>query len=256
MRSIGSTLVFAGVLVLTVGTAPASDGRIQVRTSPSELGVPSERSSGALTRAVTVEQEIPRSARPDRSSQSLGAFWQRENVCVEVGLIVHETEDAVDWNALVSLETTGEGGLRRLLGRSGSSETVPIAPDAIADGRAVACFGMSAARLQAADVVTLRVGVDAPEGDAPFAVELRPRTGEVSSARVATSDRANTLTAAVDYAFIREARSYREIVIGRIGSATLLLGGGILVALAPASRRKAGRGWRALRITSSGTPGD
>jgi hypothetical protein len=113
---------------------------------------------------------------------------------------------------------------------------------------------MSAARLQAADVVTLRVGVDAPEGDAPFAVKLRLRTGGEGPARVATSDRANALTAAVDYAFIREARSYREVVIGRIGSAALLLGGGILVALAPAPRRRARRGWRALRTTSSGRP--
>ena len=229
LRSSGLTLVLAGVLILTFGVAPALDSRIQIRLSPQELASSPERATDGLAGTTVVEQDIPASLLPNLSSSRGNVLVRPSDLCIDVGLSLRKDEDASGWSAVVSLETTVDGGLRQLRGRSSSSETISLDSDIITAERAVACFGSLESRLRAADTVTLRVGVAAPDGLTPFKVKLRPRAPGEGPARFMTPNEMTVLTDAVEYSFIQRAPSYREVVFSRIGTVALLVGGATLV---------------------------
>jgi len=240
LRTIGTALVGAGVLVLTLGTAPAAADRVPLPLGRQDLGVPSARVVDTLREDQQVEQFLAPSRLPDPAAFARDLSGRQEDVCLSVAVQqpepdVSEPEAGPPGGSLMfALELFR--GSRRDVARI---DTVSVAD--VTDGRVLACFDVNPSQLARAADVVLRVRPDPEEPASGTSLRLQQRRSDETAARIIGVDGPAVADGALDYRFVRKARSYREIVLGRIGGVAVLLGVGILVTLSPRARRSTRR---------------
>jgi hypothetical protein len=226
LRKIGTTLVIAGALVLTLGTAPAGERRVPIPLGRQDLGVASARVIDMWRDDQHAEQRVARSRLPDASLFARDVLGRQENVCVSLG-VRQPVIGASDSN-----QESPSGSLVVALQLSHDSEPFVDVVDVadVQEGRVLACFDVNGSQLNRFDIIDLRVRPDPVDPATLTAVRLQQRRSDEEAARVVGVDGELTLEGALDYQFVRNARSYREIVFGRIGSASVLLGLGVCLA--------------------------
>ena len=241
LRAIGTALVVAGLLVLTLGTSPAADDRVPIPLGRTDLGVAGGRVIDTPEGDGQIEQFIAPSRLPDRNVFARDPLGRQEDVCLSIAVQQPEIDgddpdtELPNGSLVVALELLRDPG-RNI----GSSDVVDVT-DA-EDGRVLACFDVNASQLARASNIVLRVTPDADDPASLTALRLQQLRSDEERVRVTGPDGPSVADGALDYLFVREARSYREIVLLRIGSGALLLGAAILVALSPRARRSTRRG--------------
>lgn len=214
MRTVGSALAIAALMVLSVGRLPTVTDRDLVRLEPPRPGAP--QAAEVMPSAGTVDHVLADGQRIHPDDLRRDGLWRWERSCVEVPVVVGIAGSDVIVGGSVGLALVLEGV------RSGpvrSSDVVrtagPFPIVAIADDRLVGCVTVSPRELRAADRLRVVLTVDGlPEG-------MTVGFGTL------------------DIRILREQPSYRERVHVTLANGAFAAGVGLMLAsLAPLARRR------------------